>query len=170
MSGVTITITGLDKLVEKYGKAKCDAALKHALEDSAQYTAGLVKEKLSQHTVTGFLRSSITGEATTTKAGKVFAKQGSGPFYAKFVEQGTGIYGPSKHVVVPTSKKVMAWHPKTATGKPVKGKGAGDSRIVRRATSGQKPVLMFHNTYIHDQGKIKAKFQTSFMQKLTGGL
>jgi hypothetical protein len=180
MGSFAIELQGWDKIVQKHGQAAAKAALRKALDRTTVYTAELVVKRLGgEHVVTGFLRASITGQAESDTKGRVFAKQGSGVYYAKFVESGTGLYGPKKQVIRPKHAKVMAWHPRSATGRPLKGKalkatGAtmkkkgtvgpirGEGMIARRTVKGQRPVQMFHNTYVQDQGKITARFQSEF--------
>ncbi len=160
--GVSIEIKGWDKIVQKYGTSSGKTAVKHALTATTVYTADLVKTKLAgQHHVTGFLASSIVGQVTSDDTGKTFAKPGGTVYYASFVERGTGLFGPRHQRIRPVSKKAMSWHPKTATGAVVKGSG----KISRRNVKGQKPVGMFHNTFLHDRDKIKTKFQTAFRSK-----
>jgi len=160
LARITITIEGWDRIVSKYGRAAADQALSRALEQTTEYTARLVQMRVKgKHHVTGFLLSSIKGHVATTTSGSVFAEQGGGVYYAAFVEHGTGVWGPRGTPIVPKKAKALAWHPKTATGRPdPKSRG----NIVRRSVQGQKPVKMFHETYEQDRGKIVDKFQTAF--------
>lgn len=168
MASVSINITGWDKVVAKYGPQALDGATKHALSATTVYGADLVKAKLTSHVVTGFLHSSIVGQVTSDSTGKTYARPGSGVYYAKFVETGTGIYGPKKAIIKPKLRKAMAWHPTTFSGAPVKGPGGKGkaNKIVRKSVKGQKPVQMFHHTFLQDKPKLQSKFQTAFRSNL----
>lgn len=158
MVGITITVTGMDKIVAKYGQAAATAAVQHGLEAAAERTASGVKKRIAgKHHVTGFLLSSITA-SVAQKSGKIYARQGGGVYYAKFVEQGTGIYGPHATPIRPTHKTRLAWHPRSVTGKPLTGKG----QIVRRTVKGQPGVGMFAKTLSEDKGAITAEFGKAF--------
>lgn len=76
---------------------------------------------------TGRLRGSI--KVDHDKGGRIpsWVKIGPNVVYGAFVEFGTGIYGPLKRRIVPTSKKALAWTNK-----------AGES-FVRRSVRGMKP-------------------------------
>lgn len=162
MSSVSIELKGWDKIVGKYGVKAAQQSVRGALEATTQYTADLVKLKLTSHTVTGFLRSHILADVTSATDGKAYASRGgSTVYYAPFVERGTGVYGPRGQRIYPVKAKRMAWHPKTPTGKPLKS-GPGSGKIFRRSVKGQQPVAMFSRTYNQDQSKIKAKFLSTF--------
>ena len=152
-------------VIAKYGEAAMKKATEQALADTMQYTADLVKEKITSggHVETGFLRASVTFKRSSNEQGEVFAKHGSGVYYVKFVEHGTGIYGPTKQPIKPKSAKRLAWHPRSETGKPLSSKG----KIVRRTVKGQKPVKMFHRTFTEDKAKIEDRFNKKFHSALS---
>lgn len=161
MANVTVTVTGLEAIMRKHSKAAVDAAVQHALESTAQYGADLVKTRLANHTVTGFLRSSIRGSMVGKNHGRTYAVMGSGVNYTPFVEHGTGIYGPRGQRIRPRSAKALAWTPKTVTGRPVKGAG----KIVRRSVAGQRPVHMFERTFTEDRSKLVNHFRSAFRSR-----
>lgn len=158
-TGVKIAITGVDELLAKYGQAKLDAAKTAALAAVTTHFATKIKLKLAPHTRTGFLRASITGEVKTPKAGETFAKRNSGVYYAKFVEHGTGVHGPTHKRIRPKMAKAMAWHPTTPTGKPT-----GSKKIVRKSVAGQKPVKMFEQTVQQEVGKVAEVYKAAFLK------
>lgn len=57
---------------------------------------------------TGTLRSSIKWELLSL-GGKPVVRVGSNVFYATYVHDGTGIYGPRGTPITPRSKKVLTW-------------------------------------------------------------
>lgn len=63
---------------------------------------------------TGRLRSSITRELVRVN-GKLVIRVGTNVHYARYVEEGTGIYGPRKRPIRPVRAKVLAFVPKGQT-------------------------------------------------------
>lgn len=61
---------------------------------------------------TGRLRSSVVTVLYTTN-GKLSVRVGTNVFYARWVHDGTGLYGPHAQYIVPRSKKVLRWKSKT---------------------------------------------------------
>lgn len=158
MTSVTVTITGWDKIVAKYGKQAADAALRKGLQTGTDTGADLVKGRVGNHVVTGFMRSSIKGNVKSPTEGKMYASAGGGVYYTRFVEEGTGIYGKSGKPIFPKQAKRLAWHPRTVTGAPKKGSGM----IVRRSVKGQKSVRMFADTFKLDRAKMVDAFVRGF--------
>lgn len=62
---------------------------------------------------TGRLRSSITREVVVTASGPV-ARAGTNVEYARWVHEGTGIYGPRGQPIRPVRAKVLVFTPKGA--------------------------------------------------------
>ena len=156
--GLRIRLLKWDKIVQKYGKAAADSAQQKAMKKTVVFAADLVKRRLvGKHHVTGFLVNSITASVGSKTTGEVFAKRGFGVYYAGFVEEGTGIHGPSHMSVVPKTKRKMAWHPTSVTGRQT-----GSRKIVRGKTAGQKPVGYMKETRIKDRKRIVDQYQRTF--------
>ena len=75
----------------------------------------------------GALARSITIEVTTYQ-GATGARIGTNLSYARFVHDGTGIYGPSHRPIRPARAKIMAFA----------GRGAGGGTVYVRQTQGQR--------------------------------
>lgn len=168
MSTVNIEIIGWDKLVAKYGEEALGTKVWRALGAASAYTADRAKLRIAGlHHITGFLLSSIT-LSQPQKGGdgvynaRVFAKPGGSVYYARFVEEGTGVYGPHKQLIFPKVAKAMSWHMKSVTGKPLKKYGKEYRKWVR----GQKPVNYMKNTLKEDGPKIVGRFKEVFSAEL----
>lgn len=159
MGGISILVTGLERVVAKLGPHGGDRAVAAALESTAAYAADLVRAKTPVKT--GMLRNSIEGKVRGNKKAVV----GSALHYASFVEGGTGIHGPNKRAFGPKHAKVMVWMPVTKTGAPVKG----SAKVVARSVDGQVARQMFHKTFQQDRAKIRAHFQREFMKRYRAG-
>jgi len=61
---------------------------------------------------TGRLQGSLAYEISELGGGKISGKVGTNVKYGKWVEFGTGLYGPHKTVIVPTQAKVLSWRVK----------------------------------------------------------
>jgi phage gpG-like protein len=57
----------------------------------------------------GILRGSITTPGPVATLGNVEASVGTNIKYARYHEEGTGIYGPKKQPIRPKNGKVLAW-------------------------------------------------------------
>lgn len=55
--------------------------------------------------------------------------------YARYVEQGTGLYGPRNRRIVPKHAKVLSW---VGGGSRLTGRGTGSRRIFARSVKGRK--------------------------------
>lgn len=66
---------------------------------------------------TGRLRASIT-VATGLEGGELVIRVGTNVKYARFIHNGTGIYGPARKRITPKSGQVLVFTPRGAT-KPV---------------------------------------------------
>lgn len=66
----------------------------------------------------GTLRASISS-TVTVEPGRVVGRVGSPLPYARYVEEGTGLYGPKHRLITPVSAKVLRF-------KGTRGGGAGD--------------------------------------------
>ena len=118
-----VKIEGLDRLLKKYGKDEFDRAAQAGLEAGMQIAVNGAKRRLQANVKTGALRNSITFQRRGMD-GWV----GSNLNYARWVEEGTGVYGPMKRPFGPRRAKVMRWTPKTPTGAPGKKSWTGCSR------------------------------------------
>lgn len=157
MATLRIRIDGLEKVIAKYGRAAAQRAMTAALESTVHHGADLVKMKTPVKS--GFLRSQIKGEVQTTKTGRTFAIGGSGVYYAKFVEKGTGVYGPRRSRVRPVRAKALSWHSTTVTGKPTA------NRVTVSSTRGQRPQRMFERTFREDRVSISRHFNEQFQRR-----
>lgn len=79
----------------------------------------------------GRLRASITHTVTLTSATSAKVRIGSPLEYAKWVHEGTGIYGPHRTPIVPVSAKALKFKPGPMIG-PLR---AGQRRTSRRNTA-----------------------------------
>ncbi len=152
-----IRMVNWDRIVKKYGKAAALAAEKKATEHALIVATDRVQRRLTNHVVTGHLRSGIIWKADGKGSGVVFAERGFGVYYAKFVEEGTGIYGPRKAPIRPKTKKAMMWHPTSVTGNIRTG-----GSVVRRSVKGQKAVHFMRDTARKDKSRILDAYRTTF--------
>lgn len=143
----------LSKVEAKYGKAKTDAAMKQALASTVEFAAGRMRTRVP--VVTGFLRSSISGQVIATNKGKIFAAQKGGVYYAPFVDQGTGVYAAGGSPIRPKQAKVLSWH-------------GPNGQIFARSVRGQKGVHFVKKTITQDKNEIAGHFKTNFLRSLTG--
>lgn len=94
---------------------------------------------------TGNLRRSIHIGTVTETSAQVIA----GANYARYIEEGTGLYGPRKRKIVPVTKKALRWMGGPAgslrlSGSPRSGKaGAGAGAIFARSVKGRKATPFF---------------------------
>jgi hypothetical protein len=87
---------------------------------------------------TGLLRSSINTQLTN-EGGHLSVRVGTNVYYALFVHDGTGIYGPKGSYIYPHSAKMLSW--KTKGGKriyAVRVKGMKPNRFLADAVSAAK--------------------------------
>lgn len=61
---------------------------------------------------TGRLRNSIGVRLTVINGTKLGVEVGTNVHYAKWVHQGTGLYGPHNRMIVPRHSKVLRWRNK----------------------------------------------------------
>jgi hypothetical protein len=83
---------------------------------------------------TGRLRASITWEIRLLGQ-KPVGRVGTNVKYAKFVHDGTGIYGPTGQLIRPKHAKALRWKSKQYGAKKGKGKGYAFAQYVK----GMKP-------------------------------
>lgn len=114
-----------------------DAGLKRALNDPS---GGLVKDiyrrtKLVENEAkrlvpvdTGRLRSSITSEIRH-RGGVVYGRVGTRVKYARYVQYGTGIYGPRRAYITPRRGRFLVFTPRGSSKK-----------VFARRVRGTKPV------------------------------
>jgi len=94
---------------------------------------------------TGNLRRSIRIGTVTDKTAQVVVDAN----YARYVEEGTGIYGPRKRRIVPVNAKALRWIGGPAgslrlSGAARKGKaGAGAGPIFARSVAGRRATPFF---------------------------
>jgi hypothetical protein len=81
--------------------------LKRAIDSVAYHVEGKAKG-YAPHKY-GNLRSSITTEPARVTLNNVEAKVGTNLTYARYQEEGTGIYGPREAFITPKNGRVLAW-------------------------------------------------------------
>lgn len=100
---------------------------------------------------TGNLRRSIimqgSGMAVKVIQDLTVAKYGS------YVENGTGIYGPTGQPIKPVRAKALSW---VSNGK----------RVFARSVKGMKPRYYMRNTFINGQAQVKEIFQTEIQKAI----
>jgi HK97 gp10 family phage protein len=79
--------------------------------------------------------------------------------YGKFVEYGTGIYGPKGQPIRPRTAKVLAWKDKSAP------KGMRFARSVK----GMRPRPYMHPAFEENKDKVKAVLQEEIIKAIQGG-
>jgi len=87
---------------------------------------------------TGRLRASIRTIVLIID-GKPAVRIGTGLRYARWVHDGTGLYGPLHHYILPKNKKVLRW--KTKGPKQL----GGGAYVFARRSSGMKPNPFLKN-------------------------
>jgi len=86
-------------------------------------------------TKTANLERSIRLGTVTEKSAQIVAGGTSGVGYARYVEEGTGLYGPRKRKIVPKRGKLLAWK---GGGSRLTGRGPGASWRFARSVRGRK--------------------------------
>lgn len=86
-------------------------------------------------TKTAKLERSIRVGAVSDKSATIVAGGSLGVGYARYVEEGTGLYGPRKRRIVPRRAKVLSW---TGGGSRLTGRGPGSSRRFAQSVAGRK--------------------------------
>lgn len=97
---------------------------------------------------TGRLRSSISTRVTIEN-GKPVVSVGTNVFYARFVHDGTGIYGPRARVIRPVRKRVMRFRPKQP--RPGRKLGHGGYVYTRRVI-GMRPNHFLRDALVAARG------------------
>lgn len=109
--------------------------LRRALKVEGQARRNLRKEP--KRVDTGRLSTSLTHEIFMTGSFHLSrARVGTNVKYARWVHDGTGLYGPRKQLIVPKNKKALKWQ--------TKGKGRGknkksSSTVFAKYSRGMKP-------------------------------
>lgn len=83
-------------------------------------------ERSPRRVDTGLLRSSINTQLIML-GGKITVRVGTGVFYALYVHDGTGLYGPKGAYIVPKTAKFLSWKLK------------GGKRVYALKVRGMKP-------------------------------
>lgn len=92
----------------------------------------------------GRLRSSIATQLTT-RNGLPAVIVGTNVEYARFVHDGTGLYGPKHHLILPKKGKVMVWPAKGTSAVYGKKKGKFKGKVVAQSTKGIRPNRFLAN-------------------------
>lgn len=85
-----------------------------ALQDAGRYIRAKAakyppKSNSSSYRRTGTLGRSITVGKVQESTGYSYVEVGTNLHYARYVEEGTGIYGPKNAKIVPKTAKALAW-------------------------------------------------------------
>lgn len=100
----------------------------------------------------GVLRGSIQIQAASWSGDTVTGSVGTGPMdYALYMEQGTGIYGPTGAPITPKNKKVLAWF------------ADGQWRYAK-SVKGVKPHWYMRGSVEQNQAKTEGYFQDALDQ------
>lgn len=158
MPSVTITTTG-----ETPAKAR-DAyfmAAKQQMGVAMLRIEGAVKQDTPVRT--GHLRRTIT-HIVEVIGNVISGAVGTDVLYGRWVDEGTGIYGPKHHVIVPKTKRALSFPEPgnrgfTAAGRVRSGKAGRNARFVTvRSVKGIKPREFFE--------KAIERTRTTWMQDL----
>jgi hypothetical protein len=95
---------------------------------------GVREAKVLSPVATGNLRRTIRVGTVTARSAQVIAGGTTKVGYARYVEVGTGIYGPRRRRIVPRQAKMLSW---VAGGSRATGKGKGSGRIFARSVRGR---------------------------------
>jgi len=83
---------------------------------------------------TGRLRSSITHQLVMS-GGVPVCRVGTNVVYARFVHDGTGLYGPRHRMIVPVNKKVLRWRGKGGWVYSRRSRGMVKNEFLKNALS-----------------------------------
>lgn len=87
----------------------------------------------------GRLRSSITHELVEV-GGDLVVRIGTNVSYARFVHDGTGIYGPSRQPIRPRRSKVLAWPVRGSSTRRASGRTVSSRSQTRSGTAFARSV------------------------------
>ncbi len=91
---------------------------------------------------TGFLRGSITTKGPNATFDNVEASVGTNLKYARNQEEGTGIYGPKKRMIVPIKGKWLAWQGGGNWHFAKQVRGVKPQRYFKKALDGAMPYFV----------------------------
>jgi hypothetical protein len=97
---------------------------------------------------TGRLRSSISTRLTMEQ-GQPVVSVGTNVYYAWFIHEGTGIYGPRHRVITPVRRRVMKFRPKVQ--RPGRRPGRGGFVYTRRVI-GMRPNHFLRDALVAARG------------------
>lgn len=102
-------LIGAEELARAFRQARqvTIRELSAGIEKSAHRTEFLAKAKAPIEY--GNLRGSITTQGPRVTTNNVEASVGTNLDYARYQEEGTGLYGPRKQVITPKSGTILAW-------------------------------------------------------------
>ena len=173
MPDISVRIEGLEELQRRISPSQFKAVLGRGLKAAAIHLEGEVKERTPVGK-TGDLRAK-----TTHKGGGLRYEIGTDVKYARYVEEGTGLFGPRKrkYPIEPRNKKALAW---PATGQTAAGLGRGPqgtskrggSLIVRKRVMhpGIKGVHMFERTAKEERSAVEGIVKAQLERALSGGI
>lgn len=92
----------------------------------------------------GTLKNSIAMQITSEN-GELVARVGSNLKYARFVHEGTGLYGPRKQVIRPVRAKALRWKVGAVTGQPGRASKRTTGYAFAKFVRGSKPNPFLRN-------------------------
>lgn len=92
----------------------------------------------------GTLKNSITMQITS-EAGELVARVGTNIKYARFVHDGTGLYGPRKQVIRPRQAKALRWKVGAVVGAPGRASKRTVGYAFAKFVRGSKPNPFLRN-------------------------
>lgn len=100
---------GAEELARAFREAPTitESALKKAIGNTAYRVEGDAEQNAPIDI--GVLRGSINTDGPHKRGNDVMASVGTNVKYARYMEEGTGIYGPRRTPITPKNGKVLAW-------------------------------------------------------------
>lgn len=137
-----------------------------ALTDTARYVRSKAatyppKPASSTYKRTGTLGKSITFTEPHFRADEASIQVGTNLHYARYVEEGTGVYGPKGTPIKPKQAKILAWK---SVGKPLSGKGKLIASGMKRRKGKLKPNAK-KDTYMVFATEVQGMKPWRYMQK-----
>jgi 3D (Asp-Asp-Asp) domain-containing protein len=151
-----VDLTELQDLVNKLQdqsllKRVASNSLHNMVEAQASFTVKNTKFKNSKGVTLAAIDTSVTG-----LTGEVFIEQRKVP-YINYINDGTGIYGPKKKVIViePKNKLALSW-------------ASGDSRFFSNGhtSNGQRPNPFMLDAYKKNEKKLFKDYEEDMVDQL----
>lgn len=138
---LSVDVIGAKELDEAFRRAPQTVAreLSRAIGRTAFKVEATAKEKAPIDK--GNLRGSITTEGPSVIGHDVQAKVGTNIGYARYQEEGTGIYGPSRQPIRPKNASVLAWKSGGKWHYARQVRGVRPVRFFKKAREEARPFL-----------------------------